>query len=165
MAEVIQVLVPGGQANPGPPLGPALGPLGVNIKQIVDEINEKTKAFNGMQVPVKVTVDAQKNVSIEVGTPPTSALIMQELAISKGSGTPNVDFVGDLSMDAAVKIAKMKMDSMLAPTLKNAVKEVIGTCISIGVTVEGKKVKEILKDIAEGKYDNVLSPAPPAPTS
>jgi len=165
MAEVIQVLVPGGQANPGPPLGPALGPLGVNIKQIVDEINEKTKAFNGMQVPVKVIVDAQKNVSIEVGTPPTSALIMQELAISKGSGTPGVDFVGDLSMDAAVKIAKMKMDSMLAPTLKNAVKEVIGTCISIGVTVEGKKVKEILKDIAEGKYDNVLSPAPPAPTS
>ncbi|UZE92284.1 MAG: 50S ribosomal protein L11 [Methanosarcinales archaeon] len=165
MAEVIQVLVPGGQANPGPPLGPALGPLGVNIKQIVDEINEKTKAFNGMQVPVKVIVDAQKNVSIEVGTPPTSALIMQELAISKGSGTPGVDFVGDLSMDATVKIAKMKMDSMLAPTLKNAVKEVIGTCVSIGVTVEGKKVKEILKDIAEGKYDNVLSPAPPAPTS
>jgi len=161
MAEVIQVLVPGGQANPGPPLGPALGPLGVNIKQIVDEINEKTKAFNGMQVPVKVIVDAQKNISIEVGTPPTSALIMQELAISKGSGTPGVDFVGDLSMDAAVKIAKMKMDSMLAPTLKNAVKEVIGTCISIGVTVEGKKVKEILKDIAEGKYDNVLSLAPP----
>lgn len=165
MAEVIQVLVPGGQANPGPPLGPALGPLGVNIKQIVDEINEKTKAFNGMQVPVKVIVDAQKNVSIEVGTPPTSALIMQELAISKGSGTPGTDFVGDLSMDVAVKIAKMKMDSMLAPTLKNAVKEVIGTCVSIGVTVEGKKVKEILKDIAEGKYDNVLSPAPPAPTS
>ncbi len=118
MAEVIQVLVPGGQANPGPPLGPALGPLGVNIKQIVDEINEKTKAFNGMQVPVKVIVDAQKNVSIEVGTPPTSALIMQELAISKGSGTPGTDFVGDLSMDVAVKIAKMKIDSMLAPTLK-----------------------------------------------
>lgn len=163
MAEVIKVLVPGGQANPGPPLGPALGPLGVNIKQIVDEINEKTKTFNGMQVPVKVIVDEQKNVSVEVGTPPTSALIMQELAISKGSGTTGVDFVGDLSMDGTVKIAKMKTGGMLSTTLKNAVKEVIGTCVSMGVTVEGKKPKEIFQDIDEGKYDDVLSPPPSTP--
>ncbi|MDI6888767.1 MAG: 50S ribosomal protein L11 [Methanocellales archaeon] len=156
MAEVIKVLVPGGQANPGPPLGPALGPLGVNIKQIVDEVNEKTKTFNGMQVPVKITVDEQKNVSVEVGTPPTSALIMQELAISKGSGTPSVDFVGDLSMDAAVKIAKMKINNMLSTTLKNAVKEVIGTCGSMGVTVEGKRLKEIFRDIDEGMYDDIF---------
>jgi len=165
MVEVIKVLVPGGQANPGPPLGPALGPLGINIKQVVDEINEKTKTFNGMQVPVKVIVDEQKNVSVEVGTPPTSALIMQELAISKGSGTPGVDFVGDLSMDAVVKMAKMKMGSMLSTTLKSAAKEVIGTCVSMGITVEGKKPQEIFRDVDEGKYDDVLSSAAAAPTT
>ncbi|MBU2617260.1 MAG: 50S ribosomal protein L11 [Euryarchaeota archaeon] len=156
MVEVIEVLVPGGNATPGPPLGPSLGPLGINIKQVVDEINEKTKEFNGMQVPVRVVVDDEKNVSIEVGTPPTSALVMQELAIQKGSAMPGTDFVGDLSLEQAVRIAEMKKDVMLSLTLKNAVKEVIGTCSSMGVTVGGKKAKEILQDIDQGKYDDVL---------
>ena len=75
MGEVVEALVPGGKANPGPPLGPALGPMGVNIKEIVDNINEKTADFNGMQVPVKIIFDDKKNYTIEIGTPPTSALI------------------------------------------------------------------------------------------
>ena len=156
MVEVIEVLVPGGNANPGPPLGPSLGPLGINIKQVVDEINEKTKEFNGMQVPVKLVVDDEKNVSIEVGTPPTSTLIMQELAIQKGSSTPGTDFVGDLSLEQVMRIAKMKQDAMLSLTLKNAVKEVIGTCMSMGITVEGKKAKEVIRDIGQEKYDDLL---------
>lgn len=73
MGDVIEALIPGGQANPGPPLGPALGPLGVNIKEIVDSINEKTADFNGMQVPIKIIFDDKKNYNIEIGTPPTSA--------------------------------------------------------------------------------------------
>ena len=156
MVEVIEVLVPGGNANPGPPLGPSLGPLGINIKQVVDEINEKTKEFNGMPVPVKLIVDNKKNVSIEVGTPPTSTLIMQELAIQKGSAMPGTDFVGDISLEKVMRIAKMKQDSMLSLTLKNTVKEVLGTCISMGITVEGKKAKEVTLDIGQGKYDDLL---------
>lgn len=157
MVEVIEVLVPGGNANPGPPLGPSLGPLGINIKQVVDEINEKTKEFNGMQVPVKLFIDNEKNVSIEVGTPPTSTLIMQELSIEKGSSTPGTDFVGDLSFEQVMRIAKMKKDSMLSLNLKNAFKEVLGTCMSMGVTMEGKKTKEVIQDISQGKYDGTLT--------
>ena len=84
MTSIVEALVPGGKANPGPPLGPALGPLGVNIKEVVEKINEKTRDYNGMQVPVKIIVDDKKNVEIEVGTPPTASLIMKELGIQKG---------------------------------------------------------------------------------
>lgn len=157
MADVVEVLVPGGKANPGPPLGPSLGPLGINIKKVVDEINAKTKSFNGMTVPVKVIVDASRNFTVEVGTPPTSALILSEVKLEKGSGTPNTNFVGNLTIDQAIGIARMKKDAMLSYTLKNAVKEVVGTCVSLGVTVEGVKPKEIFADINAGKYDEKLS--------
>ncbi len=156
MVDIIEVLVPGGNANPGPPLGPSLGPLGVNIKQVVDDINEKTKEFHGMQVPVKLFIDSEKNVSIEVGTPPASTLIMQELSIEKGSSTPGTDFVGDISFEQVMRIAKMKRDSMLSLSLKNAFKEVLGTCMSMGVTVEGQKIKEVIQHIDQGKYDDTF---------
>jgi len=157
MAEVVEVLVSGGKATAGPPLGPALGPLGINVKAVVDEINRKTAEFNGMQVPVKVVVDEKKAFTIDVGVPPTTALIMKEVGVEKGSGTPNTAVVGDLPLDAAVRIARMKMDSMLSYKLKTATKEVVGTCVSVGVTVDGKKPKEVLKLIAEGKYDSQLA--------
>ncbi|HMK46901.1 MAG TPA: 50S ribosomal protein L11 [Methanocella sp.] len=157
MADVVEVLVPGGRANPGPPLGPALGPLGINIKKVVDEINNKTKDYNGMTVPVKVIVDASRNFTVEVGTPPTSALILAELKLEKGSGTPNTNYIGNLSLDQAVKVARVKMDAMLSYSLKNAVKEVAGTCVSMGVTLEGKKPKEFIADVNAGKYDDKLS--------
>lgn len=157
MTETIEVLVAGGQASPGPPLGPALGPLGINIKQVVEDINEKTKEFNGMQVPVKVIVDDDKSVSIEVGTPPTSALIMQELGIQKATGAAGTGSVSDLSMEQAARIARMKIDSMLSTTLKKATKEVIGTCVSMGVIVDGKSAKDALKDVDKGEYDDVLA--------
>jgi large subunit ribosomal protein L11 len=159
MADVVEVLVPGGKANPGPPLGPSLGPLGINIKKVVDEINAKTKSFNGMTVPVKVIVDANKNFTVEVGTPPTSALILSELKLEKGSGLTGSQYVGDLKIDQAINVAKMKKGAMLSYNMKNAVKEVIGTCVSMGVTVEGKKPKEIFADIDAGKYDDKLSQA------
>ena len=85
MAEVIEALVDGGKATPGPPLGPALGPMGVNVVEIVAVINEKTKAFVGMKVPVKLTIDPKtKEFEVSVGTPPTSALILKELGIGSG---------------------------------------------------------------------------------
>jgi len=157
MADVVEVLVPGGRANPGPPLGPSLGPLGINIKKVVDEINKKTAEFNGMTVPVKISVDASKNFTVEVGTPPTSALILAEIGVEKGSGTPNTVQVGNLTMEQVVSVVKRKGNAFLSYTVKNAAKEVIGTCVSLGVTVEGKKAKEIYADINAGKYDDKLA--------
>ena len=157
MGEVVEVLVPGGKATAGPPLGPALGPLGINVKAVVDEINKKTAEFNGMQVPVRVEVDEKKNFTVSVGVPPTTALIMKEVGIEKGSGEPNTVKVGDLPLEAAVRIARMKTDDMLSYDLKNRTKEVIGSCVSVGVTVEGKDPKEIFALIAAGEYDSVLN--------
>ena len=156
MAEVVEVLVPGGKATAGPPLGPSLGPLGINVKAVVDEINKKTASFNGMQVPVKIEVDAKKNFTLTVGIPPTAALIKKEAGIEKGSAEPNAKVAGNLPFEAAVRIANMKLEGMLSYELKTAVREVIGTCVSVGVTIDGKKPKEVLKLIAEGKYDSQL---------
>ncbi|RXE57087.1 50S ribosomal protein L11 [Methanoculleus taiwanensis] len=156
MAEVVEVLVSGGKATAGPPLGPALGPLGINVKAVVDEINKKTAEFNGMQVPVTVTVDDKKNFTVDVGIPPTTALVMKEVGTAKGAAEPNTQNVGNLPLEAAVRIARMKFDNMLSYELKSAVKEVVGTCVSIGVTVEGLKPKEMIQAINSGVYDNVL---------
>jgi large subunit ribosomal protein L11 len=156
MAEVVEVLVSGGKATAGPPLGPALGPLGINVKAVIDEINQKTATFNGMQVPVTVVVDDKKKFTVTVGIPPVSALIKKEAHIEKGSGEPNVKVVGNLPFEAAVRIANMKLESMLSYELKTAVKEVVGTCVSMGVTVDGKRAKDVFALINEGKYDSVL---------
>jgi large subunit ribosomal protein L11 len=156
--KVVELLINGGQANAGPPLGPALGPLGVNTMAVVNKINELTRDYAGMKVPVKVTVDVEnKTFEIALGTPTASALIVSELKIEKGSGTPNTAKVGNLSMEQVVRIAKIKRPELLAPTLKSATKEMLGTCVSIGVTVEGKDPREVQKEIDEGKYVELFS--------
>ena len=107
--KVIEALISGGQATAGPPLGPALGPLGVNVLAIVNKINEVTKDFAGMKVPVKITVNTEtKEFEVTVGTPTTSALIVSELKIEKGSGTPKTEKAGDLTMEQLIRIAKAK---------------------------------------------------------
>ncbi|MBN2112468.1 50S ribosomal protein L11 [Candidatus Woesearchaeota archaeon] len=159
MAEqIIEQLVEGGKATAAPPLGPALGPLGVNIGQVVSEINKKTADFKGMQVPVKVIVDtATKAFKITVGTPPASALIKKEAKIEKGSGNPLVDKIADLKIEQIIKIAKMKGDSLLGKDNFARVKEICGTCNSMGVMVEGKPAFETIADINSGKYKEEIS--------
>jgi large subunit ribosomal protein L11 len=157
MAEVVEVLVAGGKATAGPPLGPALGPLGINVKAVVDEINQKTASFNGMQVPVRVEVDDKKNFTVNVGIPPTTALIKKEVNVEKGSPEPNLKVVGDLPLEAAVRIARMKQHDMLSYDLKSGVKEVIGTCVSMGINVDGKRPKDVQKAIDAGAYDKLLA--------
>ena len=154
MAEIVKALVDGGKASAGPPLGPALGPLGVNIMQIINTINEKTKEFDGMKVPVKVIIDSKtKDFEIEVGTPPATSLILKELGLEKGSGSAGTHKIGDLTVDQAIKVAKMKYDNLLGRELKQKTKEIIGTCVSAGITVEGKTPQEIQKAIDEGEFD------------
>ena len=153
----ISALVTGGEASAGPPLGPALGPMGVNVLQVVNTINDKTKDFSGMKVPVKVEVDPDtKRFTVDVGVPPTAALINKEAGVSKGSGTAGMTFAGTITMESAIKIATMKIDSSYAKDVRSAVKEVIGTCVSLGMQVENKPAKEIYADIRAGKYDEAL---------
>ncbi|PWB54174.1 MAG: 50S ribosomal protein L11 [Candidatus Methanoperedenaceae archaeon] len=157
MVSVVEALVSGGSASAGPPLGPSLGPLGVNVKAIIDKINEQTAAFKGMQVPIKVIVDDKKQFTITVGTPPTSALIIKEAGIEKGSGTPNTQTVGNITAKQAIRIAKMKQNDTLAKSLKNTVKEIVGSCVPLGVTFEGLKPKEAIAAINSGKFDSEFS--------
>ena len=144
--QTIETLVNGGQASAAPPLGPALGPLGVNIGEVVAEINKKTAEFKGMQVPVKVEVDSDtKEFTISVGTPPASALIKKETGVEKGAGNPLADKVADLKIEQVIKIAKMKWDNLLGKNNFSKVKEIIGTCDSMGIMVEGYKLGSITK--------------------
>lgn len=152
--KTVSALVNGGEASAGPPLGPALGPIGVNILQVVNTINEKTKDFPGMKVPVKVEVDTTtKQFTVEVGVPPTAALIIKESGVTKGSGTAGTNYAGDITMETAIRIAKMKIDSSYSNDIQGAVKEVIGSCQSIGMTIEGKPAKDIYSEVSAGKYD------------
>ena len=157
MPEKIEALVDGGKASAGPPLGPALGPLGVNIGQIVGEINKKTKDFEGMKVPVVVTVDPKtKEFTISVGTPPTSSLIHQELGVDKTPGDDSGRATTNLPIEKAIKVAKMKRDSLQAIELAEAVSEVCGTAVSMHINVDGKDPREVQKLIKEGHYKALL---------
>jgi len=158
MAEVIDVLVDGGKATPGPPLGPALGPMGVNIVEICKVINEKTGAFKGMKVPVKLTIDTKtKEFKVSVGTPPATALIKKELNLKSGAHNPLTETVGNLTFEQVKRIVEMKGDSLYGKTIKDKAKVIVGTCVSMGVTVEGKNAREMQGLIDAGDYDDVLS--------
>ena len=155
----VEALLSGGEATAGPPLGPALGPLGVNVLQIVNRINELTKGYAGMKVPVRVIVDVDtKAFEVEIGTPTTSALIVKELGIEKGSGNPKAEKAGNLTVEQVVKIAKMKLPGSYALSDNSAAKEVLGSCISMGITVDGRDPREIQKEISERKWDKLFNP-------
>jgi len=156
--QTISSLVTGGEATAGPPLGPALGPMGVNILEIINAINEKTKEFQGMKIPVSVSVDADtKKWEIEVGIPSASALLLKEAGIQKGSGTSGTEWVGEVSADMIAKIAKVKLETSYASSLKSVAKQIVGTCVSLGIKVEGKTPKEFTAEINEGKWDGKLN--------
>ncbi len=153
----ISSLVTGGGASAGPPLGPALGPLGVNIMEVIKAINDKTKDFEGMKVPVTVSVDPDtKKWDIEVGIPSAAALVLKEAGIKKGSGASGTEWVGDVTIDAIAKVANTKLEKSYASSLKSVVKTIIGTCLALGIKIEGKTPKEITAEINEGKWDEKL---------
>lgn len=155
--QTVQALVEGGKATAAPPLGPQLGPLGVNIGQIVAEINKKTASFSGMQVPIKIKVDSDtKAFEITIGTPPASGLIKKEANLEKASGKAKHEMVADILIEQVIKIAKMKETATLGKSLKEKVKEIIGTCQSMGILVEGKPAKETMKDVESGLFDEEI---------
>ena len=155
--ETVEIMIEGGKAVAGPTVGQKLGPLGINIQQVLIKINEKTASFKGMKVPVKIIVEtSDKSFNLEIGTPPTAELIKKELNLQKGSGVPNKLKTGNLGIEQVIKIAKMKQDSLFVDDLKAAVKTIVGTCNSLGILIEGKTAKDVVQDINKGKYDKEI---------
>jgi len=150
------VLVPGGQADPGPPLGPELGPTPVDVQDVVSEINAETDAFDGMEVPVTVEYDDDGSFGIEVGVPPTAELVKDEAGFDTGSGEPNEEFVADLAVEQVTKIAEQKHSDLLSYDVKQAAKEIGGTCASLGVTIDGEDARTFDDRVDAGDYDDVL---------
>ena len=153
--QTISSIVTGGEASAGPPLGPSLGPMGVNIMQVIEGINEKTKEFKGMKIPVTVSVDSDtKKWEIKVGIPSAAALLLKEAGIQKGSATSGTEWIGDVTADIITKVAKIKLESSYASSLKSVAKEIVGTCVSLGIKIEGKTPKEFTAEINEDKWDS-----------
>ncbi|MEM4577048.1 MAG: 50S ribosomal protein L11 [Candidatus Nezhaarchaeales archaeon] len=154
----VRFIVEGGKATAGPPIGPALGPTGLNVMAVVNRINELTKEFSGMRVPVDVLYDPEtKEFEVKVGIPTTAALLLRELKAEKGSSSPAKQKIGNLSIEQVIKVALVKRPDLLAKTLKAATKEVLGTCLSLGITVEGKSPKEVQREIDMGVYDKIFA--------
>jgi large subunit ribosomal protein L11 len=155
--EVIELLVEGGNAKPGPNIGPKLSQLKLNIGEVISKINEVTKEFKGLQVPVKIIVDTEtKKYEIEVGLPPTSSLLKKEANIEIAKRTKPGEVVGNVTMEQIIKVAKMKMKDLNTNNLKSAVKMVLGTALSLGLTVNNRNPKELIKEVDQGLYDNLL---------
>ncbi|MGV8176987.1 MAG: 50S ribosomal protein L11 [Candidatus Bilamarchaeaceae archaeon] len=155
MEKTVNAIVEGGKASAGPPLGPALAPLGVNIGQVIAKINEATGAFKGTKVPVTVFVDpATKGFRVEVGSPSASELIKKEAGVEKGAGAK--DPVGNIPLSKIVELAKKKSGSSLGKSVKEVAKELVGTCVSMGIKVDNKGAKDFMKEIDQGKHDSVL---------
>ncbi len=156
--KTIKILVEGGRATPGPPLGPTLSPLKINVMEVVKAINEATKDFEGLTVPVDIIVDtATKKFEIRVGVPTTTALLLKAVGAKEPSGDPMHKKIGDLPLEEIIRIALMKKEQLTAKTLKAAVKTILGSARSIGITVEGKDPKIVTREIDEGVYDAVLA--------
>ncbi len=150
----VKTMVEGGKATTGPPLGPALGPLGLNLGQVIKDINEKTKSFAGMQVPVTVNVidPTTKKYEILIGVPPTSALLKKEIGIERGSKAKGA-VAGDATLDQIKKVAEQKKPSLLSYNMKGAVLEVLGTALSLGITVDKQNPREIQNKIKNGEIE------------
>ncbi len=154
----IKLLADGGAMVPGPALSQKLGPAGINMGQVIQKINEATKDFKGMKVPVEVDVNTStKTFSVKVFSPPTSELLKKEMGIEKGSGLQKKTKVANASIEQIISVAKIKSPNSLARTLKSAVKNVVGTCVSLGILVESKHPNEVQLEIDSGKYDEEIN--------
>jgi len=133
----IKLHVPGGQANPAPPVGPALGQHGVNIMEFCKQFNARTQDRQGVTTPVEITVFGDRSFTFITKTPPAAVLIMKAISKPKGSGVPNRDKVGKITRAQLEEIAKTKMEDLNANDLDAAVKMIAGTARSMGVEVAG----------------------------
>jgi len=154
----LKLLVDGGEMKPSPAISQKLGPLGLNLGKIISEVNQATANFKGMKVPIVLDIDSKtKNFSVNVLTPPTAELLKKEFSIEKGSQQPNNIKVANAAIEQVIKVAKIKQKNMFSNTLKSSVKSVLGSCVALGVLVDGKNPKAIIKEVDEGKYDSEIN--------
>jgi len=133
----IKLHVPGGQANPAPPVGPALGQHGVNIMEFCKQFNARTQGAQGVITPVEITVYGDRSFSFITKTPPASYLIKKAAGLPKGSGVPNTEKVGRVTRAQLEEIAELKMPDLNTTKVESAVKMLAGTARSMGIEVEG----------------------------
>src|SRR3989344_3649125 len=154
----VKLLIEGGNMTPGPAIAQQLGPMGINIGQVISKINQATAGFKGTKVPVELDIDAAtKEFTINVSSPPVAELLKKELGLETASGDHKKVKVGNLAIEQIISIAKTKLPDNLENNLKAMVRSVVGTCVSLGVLVESKSPIEVSKEIAEGKYDKEIN--------
>ena len=129
--------VPGGQATPAPPVGTSLGKYGINLGQFVQQFNDRTKEFNGTPIPVVVSVYTDRSFDFITKSPPAAALLKQAAGVVKGSGVPNKEKVGKVTVGQIEEICKAKMNDLNASDMENACRLIEGTARSMGIEVEG----------------------------
>jgi len=150
---IIQLLVDGGDMKPGPSIGQKLGPLGINIGKVIQDVNSSTAQFRGMKVPVLLDIESKtRTFTVKVMTPPTSQLIKKEAGAAKGTGIHKKLKVGNIAIEQIIAIAKIKQQDMLAKDFISVVKSILGTCQSLGILVESKESREVLIELEKGKY-------------
>ena len=156
--KTLRFIVEGGKATPGPPIGPALSPYKVNVMEVVNAINNATKDYEGLSVPVEVTVDTDtRKFEVKVGIPTTAALLMKFAGAKEPTGDPAHKKIGNITFEDAIKIALIKKHQLSAKTLKAAVKTILGTARAIGITVDNKDAKEVIELINRGYYDDLIA--------
>jgi large subunit ribosomal protein L11 len=133
----IKLQIPAGQANPAPPVGPALGQHGVNIMEFCKQFNARTASESGMLIPVEITVYQDRSFSFITKTPPASVLLKKEAGLDTASAEPNRDKVGTVTRDQLRKIAEIKMEDLNAHDEEAAIRMIAGTARSMGIEVEG----------------------------
>ncbi|MFX1502060.1 MAG: 50S ribosomal protein L11 [Promethearchaeota archaeon] len=154
---IVKALVTGGSASGGPPIGPAVGPTGINIKDVVDEINAQTKVFKGLTVPVRIECDPEtKEFEIFIETPSTASLLLKEVGVEKGSSSCSEQKIGNLTIEQIQNVVDAKKEKFLDKTYKAAIKTVLGTALSAGLTVEGEDPRIIQKRITNGEYSDKI---------
>jgi len=154
---IVKILAEGGEMKPSPALSQKLGPIGINVNQVIQKVNDATKNFKGMKVPVELEINpSTKDFEVKIFSPPVSGLIKKELGIDKGSGEQKRFKQANASIGQVISVARTKFPNMLCKDLKSAVKTVVGTCVSLGVLIENKPAKEIENEIDEGKYDKEI---------
>lgn len=156
---IIKLLVDAGDMKPGPAVGQKLGPLGINLGKVIQEVNQATKGFKGVKVPVELEVNKDKTFTINVLPPPTAELLKKEIGIDKGSGLHKKIKSGNASIEQIISVARIKHPNMLAKDFKSAVKTVVGSCISAEILIENKDPREIISDINSGEYDKEIKEA------
>lgn len=153
----IKLLVEGGKMTPGPAVAQQLGPMGINMGQVISDVNAATTSFKGMNVPVVLDVNGKtKEYKITVMSPPTSELLKKELGVEKTSGERLKIKSGNLAFERVIFVAQQKHANMLSNDFKATLKSVLGTCQAMGILVDNKEIKEIMKELTEGKYDAMI---------